>query len=94
MKAYSAGSLLSATHKPRILLLCGSTRMRSFSRLLTEETVRLIERFGAETRIFDPSGLPLPGDASDSHPKVQALRPKAIHHPAHVNWINQFDAAH
>lgn len=88
------GSQLSATHKPRILLLYGSARKRSFSRLLTEEAARLLERFGAETRIFDPSGLPLPDDASDCHPKVQALRPKAIHHPVHVNWINQFDAAH
>ena len=25
---------------------------------------------------------------------VQALRPKAIQHPAHVNWISQFDATH
>ena len=60
-------------HKPRILLLYGSTRERSFSRLLTEEAARLLERFGAETRIFNPSGLPLPDDAPTSHPKVQEL---------------------
>ncbi|WP_236233990.1 arsenical resistance protein ArsH [Pseudomonas tohonis] len=63
-----------STHPPRILLLYGSCRERSFSRLLTEEAARLLQRFGAETRIFDPSGLPLPDDAPDSHPKVQELR--------------------
>ncbi|MDR6959632.1 arsenic resistance protein ArsH [Pseudomonas brassicacearum] len=60
-------------HKPRILLLYGSTRPRSFSRLLVEEAARLLEHFGAETRIFNPSGLPLPDDAPNSHPKVQEL---------------------
>ena len=64
----------ASTHPPRILLLYGSTRERSFSRLLTEEAARLLQRFGAETRIFNPSGLPLPDDAPDSHPKVQELR--------------------
>lgn len=61
-------------HKPRILLLYGSTRERSFSRLLVEEAARLLQHLGAETRIFDPSGLPLPDDAPADHPKVQQLR--------------------
>ncbi|WP_404394000.1 arsenical resistance protein ArsH [Stutzerimonas chloritidismutans] len=61
-------------HRPRILLLYGSNRERSYSRLLVQEAARLLERFGAETRIFNPSGLPLPDDAPDSHPKVQELR--------------------
>lgn len=61
-------------HKPRILLLYGSNRARSYSRLLTEEAARLLEQFGAETRIFNPSGLPLPDDAPEDHPKVQELR--------------------
>lgn len=61
-------------HKPRILLLYGSNRERSYSRLLVQEAARLLERFGAEARIFNPSGLPLPDDAPDSHPKVQELR--------------------
>ncbi|MBA6115302.1 arsenical resistance protein ArsH [Pseudomonas sp. NC26] len=64
----------SSSHKPRILLLYGSTRERSFSRLLVEEAARLLEHFGAETRVFDPSGLPLPDDVPVEHPKVQALR--------------------
>ncbi|MDI2595260.1 arsenical resistance protein ArsH [Pseudomonas sp. N3-W] len=60
-------------HPPRILLLYGSTRERSFSRLLVEEAARLLQHFGAETRIFNPSGLPLPDDAPNDHPKVQEL---------------------
>ncbi|MFJ4433778.1 arsenical resistance protein ArsH [Pseudomonas sp. NPDC089395] len=64
----------SSDHKPRILLLYGSTRERSFSRLLVEEAARLLEHFGAEARIFDPSGLPLPDDVPVEHPKVQELR--------------------
>ena len=64
----------ASTHAPRILLLYGSTREKSFSRLMTEEAARLLQHFGAETRIFEPCGLPLPDDAPDSHPKVQELR--------------------
>ena len=62
------------SHAPRILLLYGSVRARSFSRLAVQEAARILERFGAETRIFNPSGLPLPDDADSSHPKVQELR--------------------
>lgn len=68
-----AGTVPS-THAPRFLLLYGSLRKRSFSRLLTMEAARLLEAMGAEVRIFNPSGLPLPDDAADSHPKVQELR--------------------
>lgn len=64
----------SVAHPPRILLLHGSLRDRSYSRLLTEEAARLLEAFGAETRIFDPAGLPLADDAPSTHPKVVALR--------------------
>ncbi|BAQ74068.1 MULTISPECIES: arsenical resistance protein ArsH [Pseudomonas] len=68
------GELARPEHKPRILLLYGSTRARSFSRLLVEEAARLLQHLGAETRLFNPSGLPLPDDASVEHPKVQELR--------------------
>jgi arsenic resistance protein ArsH len=63
-----------STHPPRILLLYGSLRDRSYSRLLTREAARLLEALGAETRIFDPAGLPLPDAAPDDHPKVAELR--------------------
>ena len=61
-------------HRPRILMLYGSLRERSYSRLLTFEAARLLEAMGAEVRIFNPAGLPLPDDAPESHPKVQELR--------------------
>lgn len=64
----------NVSHAPRILLLYGSVRARSFSRLLTEEAARILRLLGAETRTFDPSGLPLPDDADAGHPKVQELR--------------------
>ncbi|WP_310105271.1 arsenical resistance protein ArsH [Sphingomonas sp. BE138] len=64
---------------PRILLLYGSLRERSFSRLATEEAARLLQLFGAETRIFDPSTLPLPDQvAGDDHPAVHELRELAL----------------
>jgi arsenic resistance protein ArsH len=60
---------------PRILLLYGSLRQRSFSRLAVEEAARLLRFFGAQTRIFDPSDLPLPDQvAGDDHPAVRELR--------------------
>jgi len=62
------------THLPRVLLLYGSVRERSYSRFATLEAERLLRAFGAETKVFDPSGLPLPDDAPASHPKVQELR--------------------
>jgi len=61
-------------HRPRILLLYGSLRERSFSRFLAEEAARLLSSSGAECRIFDPSGLPLPDDAPADHAKVIELR--------------------
>jgi arsenic resistance protein ArsH len=67
-----------STHAPRFLLLYGSLRERSFSRLLTEEAARLLTAMGAEVKIFNPSGLPLPDDAPESHPKVAELRSLAL----------------
>ena len=64
----------ASLHAPRILLLYGSVRERSYSRLASEEAARLLQAMGAETRTFDPRGLPLPDDAPETHPKVQALR--------------------
>ena len=68
----------ASAHPPRILLLYGSLRKRSFSRLVVEEAARLLRAMGAETRIFNPSGLPLPDDEPDTHPKVAELRELAM----------------
>ncbi len=61
-------------HPPRILMLYGSLRERSFSRFLTEEAARILEHFGAEVRIFSPMELPMAGSVPDDHPKVAELR--------------------
>jgi len=63
-----------AAHAPRFLLLYGSIREKSYSRLLTMEAARLLRAMGGETRIFDPRGMPLPDGAPDTHLKVQELR--------------------
>ncbi|KPP97329.1 arsenical resistance protein ArsH [Marinobacter sp. HL-58] len=65
---------MPSTHPPRILLLYGSLRERSFSRLVVEEAARLLEAMGAETRVFNPRGLPLADAEEATHPKVQELR--------------------
>lgn len=67
-----------ALHPPRILLLYGSVRERSYSRLLAEEAARLLHAMGAEVRLFDPRELPLPDGAPDDHPKVKELRKLAL----------------
>jgi arsenic resistance protein ArsH len=63
-----------SAHPPRILMLYGSLRERSYSRLATEEAARILRRFGAEIRIFNPAGLPLPDATTAEHPKVKELR--------------------
>lgn len=73
---------------PRILLLYGSLRERSYSRLAVEEAARLLQYFGAETRIFDPRDLPLPDKiAGDDHPAVRELRELSTWSEGHV-WCS------
>lgn len=73
-----------AEHPPRILLLYGSLRDRSYSRFLALEAERLLKAYGAETRVFDPCGLPLPDGAPDTQEKVQELRELAAWSEGHV----------
>ncbi|MEM9349709.1 MAG: arsenical resistance protein ArsH [Pseudomonadota bacterium] len=69
-------------HAPRILLLYGSLRPESYSRKAAEEGARVLHALGCETRFFNPTGLPLPGDPAnpgeEAHPKVQELRELAL----------------
>jgi arsenic resistance protein ArsH len=76
-----------ATHRPRILLLHGSLRPRSYSRLLAWEAARLLELFGCDTRLYDPSGLPLPDATPAEHPKVQELRELSLWSEGQV-WVS------
>ena len=65
-------------HKPRILLLYGSLRPESYSRKAAVEAARILEFLGCETRMFDPTGLPLPDSVEPDHPKVAELRALAV----------------
>lgn len=76
-----------STHPPRVLLLYGSLRPVSYSRLLTLEAERLLNRLGCETRVYDPAGLPLPDDAGADHPKVVELRELSMWSEAQV-WTS------
>lgn len=74
-----------SSHKPRVLMIYGSLRERSFSRLLAEEAARILEYMGAEVRFFNPEGLPLfDNGRSVDHPKVQELRELSLWSEAQV----------
>ena len=75
------------THPPRILVLYGSIRERSYSRFLAQEVTRLMRWYGCEVRIFDPRDLPLPDGAAPGHPKVKELRELAYWSEGMV-WIS------
>ena len=77
----------AATHAPRILILYGSLRARSFSRLLAEECGRVLTAFGAEVRTFDPRGLPVFDRTSFELPQVRELRALSLWSEAHV-WVS------
>jgi arsenical resistance protein ArsH len=83
----SLASAGAPSHRPRILLLYGSLRERSYSRLLAEEAARLLERFGCDTQLFDPRGLPLPDAVPASDPKVQELRELSLWSEGQV-WVS------
>ena len=75
------------SHRPRVLMLYGSLRERSFSRLLTEEAARVLAHFGADVKIFDPAALPMAGSVPDTHPKVAELRALSLWSEAQV-WCS------
>ncbi|WP_340160198.1 arsenical resistance protein ArsH [uncultured Hoeflea sp.] len=74
-------------HPPRVLMLYGSLRARSYSRFLTQEARRVLEALGAEVRVFDPAGLPLVSDDAETHPKVAELRELSLWSEAQV-WCS------
>ncbi|MEL7429945.1 MAG: arsenical resistance protein ArsH, partial [Pseudomonadota bacterium] len=75
------------THRVRVLLLYGSLRKISYSKLMTLEAARVLERLGAEVKVFDPAGLPLVDDQSEDYPKVEELRQLSLWSEAQV-WCS------
>jgi len=87
IKAEELSSASAVSHPPRVLMLYGSLRKTSYSRLLTEEAARVLTRLGAEVRIFDPIGLPLVDEDNEAHSKVQELRELSLWSEAQV-WCS------
>ncbi|KAH8125993.1 hypothetical protein FP744_10006203 [Trichoderma asperellum] len=71
----------------RILVLYGSLRNRSFSRLLAYEASRILFRLGCDVRVYDPNGLPQKDDVQHDHPKVQELRELSKWSDGHL-WVS------
>ena len=62
-----------STHPVKILILYGSLRKISYSRLVAEEGGRILARLGAEVKFYSPAGLPLVDEENTNHPKVKEL---------------------
>jgi arsenic resistance protein ArsH len=73
-----------STHPPRVLMLYGSLRERSYSRLLAEEAARVLEGLGCEVRWFHPHGLPIKAPGLEDHPEVTRLRELSLWSEAQV----------
>ncbi len=83
----AALALSGSAHPPRILLLYGSLRARSYSKLLALEAERLLRWMGCETRVFDPLGLPQVEACPADHPKVVELRALSLWSEGQV-WVS------
>ena len=81
------GDLLSSTHPPRILILHGSLRAKSFSRLLAQEAGRILTHLGAEVRHFNPEGLPVFDQQATDHEKVKEIRELSLWSEGQV-WVS------
>lgn len=86
-RTLAAFARTSSTHPPRVLILYGSLREKSFSRYLSEECGRVLRAFGAEVRTYDPRGLPVFDRSSFDLPKVRELRALTVWSEAHV-WVS------
>ncbi len=82
-----SGSVLMSTHPAKILILHGSLRAKSFSRMLAKEVERILVHMGAEVRHFDPTGLPMFDQDSFEHPKVKELRELSVWSEGHA-WVS------
>ncbi|RFN50673.1 hypothetical protein FIE12Z_5057 [Fusarium flagelliforme] len=87
MKMVQSEILDKELDRLRILVLYGSLRSRSYSRLLALEASRILFRLGCDVRVYDPAGLPQKDDVQHTHPKVQELRELSKWSDGHV-WIS------
>ncbi|KAI1928475.1 hypothetical protein LOZ65_001968 [Ophidiomyces ophidiicola] len=78
--------ILSEGKRLKILVLYGSLRKRSYSRLVAFEAARILFRLGCDVRVFNPEGLPVKNDLDHDHPKVQELRKLSVWSDGHV-WV-------
>jgi arsenic resistance protein ArsH len=71
----------------KVLVLYGSLRSRSYSRLVAFEASRILFRLGCDVRVFDPEGLPVKNDRDHNHAKVQELRELSNWSDGHL-WVS------
>ncbi|BGO95966.1 hypothetical protein NBRC10512_005450 [Rhodotorula toruloides] len=83
----TAREMQAKEKRVKVLVLYGSLRQRSFSRLTAYEAARVLARLGADVRVFDPTGLPIKDDVSDKHEKVVELRALSDWSDAHF-WCS------
>lgn len=77
----------SSQNRLKVLVLYGSLRRRSYSRLVALEASRILFRLGCDVRVFNPEGLPVKNDTEHGHPKVQELRELSRWSDGHV-WVS------
>ncbi|KNG85336.1 arsenic resistance protein ArsH [Aspergillus nomiae NRRL 13137] len=79
--------LKNTNQRLKVLVLYGSLRKRSYSRLVAFEACRILFRLGCDVRVFDPEGLPVKNDVDHGHPKVQELRGLSQWSDGHI-WVS------
>ncbi|KAJ5476683.1 Arsenate resistance ArsH [Penicillium sp. IBT 31633x] len=80
-------NLRATNERLKVLVLYGSLRRRSYSRLVALEASRILFRLGCDVRVFDPEGLPMKNETDVNHPKVQELRELSLWSDGHV-WVS------
>jgi arsenic resistance protein ArsH len=75
-EAFSAKK--TSKHAPKILVLYGSLRPESYSKKAALEAARILQSFGAEVRVYDPTNLPMFDRQSFENEKVKELHQLAL----------------
>lgn len=83
----AAQELHKSNNRLKVLVLYGSLRRRSYSRLVALEASRILFRLGCDVRVFNPEGLPVKNDTEHGHPKVQELRELSKWSDGHI-WVS------